>query len=74
MEQTPTLITQDYLRKNNITTYRMAKDLGMGNAALAGILKGRTSPRMGTARRIVSYLGLTLDNVMFLAEIKEKVG
>ena len=64
--------TSELLVSKNKSAYRFARDIGSSDNVISQILKGRQCPRLAMARRIAYTLGLSLDDLMFLAEIKDQ--
>jgi repressor LexA len=49
------------LTKNNVTTYRMCKDLGLHTSSVTAWRRGDYKPSVTTLKKIADYFGVTVD-------------
>lgn len=54
---------QDLCKENKTTITRMAKDIGLSNAAAASWRKG-SIPKLGTVRKIADYFGVSMESLL----------
>nr|DAR58382.1 MAG TPA: Repressor protein CI [Caudoviricetes sp.] len=49
------------LKEQNITPYRMCKDLGLHTSSVTAWRKGDYKPSVTTLKKIADYFGVTVD-------------
>lgn len=49
------------LRENNITAYRMCKDLGLPTSSATAWKQGQYKPSLASLKKIADFFGVTVD-------------
>lgn len=52
---------EELLQKNNKTTYRVAKDIGISSVTFTDWKKGRSKPKVDKLQKIADYFGVTIE-------------
>lgn len=65
-------IFEQLLQKNNITSYKVAKETGVTQTALSNWKSGRSTPTTKTLQKIADYFGVTIDYLMTGKETETK--
>lgn len=52
---------EELLQKNNMTTYRVAKDIGISSVTFTDWKKGRSKPKVDKLQKIADYFGVPLE-------------
>ncbi len=53
------VLEEEFLKPMGVTTYRLAKDIGVSQTRILEIRKGRRSISVDTARKFAKYFGNT---------------
>lgn len=54
----------DIMARQNITAYRISKDLGVSQSSVKNWIDGKTSPSVETVLHLADYFDLSLDAMM----------
>nr|DAQ67587.1 MAG TPA: Repressor protein CI [Caudoviricetes sp.] len=57
-------VFEQLLQKNGVTSYKVAKEAGVTQAALSNWKSGRSTPTTKTLQKIADYFGVTIDYLM----------
>lgn len=49
------------LTKNNVTAYRVAKDIGISSVVFTEWKKGKSNPKIDKLKKIADYFGVTVE-------------
>ena len=60
-------------REKDVTQRVLARALGVSVAAVSDWERGRREPGVGAARQIAALLGVSLDAILFPAELRRAV-
>lgn len=55
---------QKLIDEKGLTIYRVAKDLEISTGTLYDWKAGRTTPKLGKLRKIATYLGVSLEELI----------
>ncbi len=81
--ETPTIgeiLTEEYLEPNGITSYRLAKEIGVSTTTVLDIINGKRRLTVDTALRLSKFFGtserfwLNLQNDIDIRDQKGKLG
>lgn len=65
-------VFEQLLQKNNVTSYKVAKEAGVTQTALSNWKSGRSTPTTKTLQKIADYFGVTIDYLMTGGESEAK--
>lgn len=75
-----TILSEEYLKPNEITSYRLAKEIGVSTTTVLDIIAGKRRLTVDTALRLSKFFGtserfwLNLQNDIDIRMHKEKFG